>query len=651
MSGFYGTPWLEWVGGRNVYDGYLPRPGTEAFHDPVNNRDYLTMVIDYETGGDTGWYDACRLQFHNAGEAVKRNTNYHLQITYWGEGITGPRVSGYPDFGLTGKIGDWASDCYDPGTNTVITSYGRNTSGWTTIEGTWNSGSNDFLPRLHIGLENVIQGKTWIREISLKEDLGNNQLGPEVLTEPSLEYELYFPERSAYELDKVIDLAGQNNLYLKLVLMDKNDMTFFKLDDDGTFVLGGESDNMDGFYGTWRMVNKTRWPQQAYFRYLQARWGYSPHIHSWELTNEGDPSNGNHYALTDEMGKDFHCRIFGIPIGAGDSQKCTYNHPNDHLVTTSFWHSFPAPQFWADTKYPNVDYADLHAYVSTGWLSNTAYESDSALFHLDYSRDVRGSVSSKPIVRGETGIDYLNNQTENSDLPRDTTGVWLHNLLWSTLDSGAMSELYWWKETIDTSPGPDGQTGLYEIFKYVENFMKNIPLNKGGYVSADAVPSSSQVWVTGQKDTASNRAHLWIWNKNYTWKNKINNIPNMSGLTGNIKITGFRNNATLPVEWHTFTAQGIPVISTTTYTTDSAGVLTLPLPTDSSTTDTAVKIGDYTVTKTGDANSDGKVDGVDYMIWFNHYRQSVTGPANGDFNSSGFVDGVDYMLWLNNYGK
>lgn len=125
----------------------------------------------------------------------------------------------------------------------------------------------------------------------------------------------------------------------------------------------------------------------------------------------------------------------------------------------------------------------------------------------------------------------------------------------------------------------------------------------------------------------------------------------MSGLTGNIKITGFRNNATLPVEWHTFTAQGIPVISTTTYTTDSAGVLTLPLPTDSSTTDTAVKIGDYTVTKTGDANSDGKVDGVDYMIWFNHYRQSVTGPANGDFNSSGFVDGVDYMLWLNNYGK
>ncbi|HBC72922.1 MAG: hypothetical protein UX91_C0011G0011 [Candidatus Amesbacteria bacterium GW2011_GWB1_47_19] len=55
--------------------------------------------------------------------------------------------------------------------------------------------------------------------------------------------------------------------------------------------------------------------------------------------------------------------------------------------------------------------------------------------------------------------------------------------------------------------------------------------------------------------------------------------------------------------------------------------------------------------KTGDANGDNKVDGVDYMVWFNHYRQSVTGPVNGDFNSNGMVDGVDYMLWFNNYGK
>lgn len=52
----------------------------------------------------------------------------------------------------------------------------------------------------------------------------------------------------------------------------------------------------------------------------------------------------------------------------------------------------------------------------------------------------------------------------------------------------------------------------------------------------------------------------------------------------------------------------------------------------------------------GDANRDGKVDGVDYMIWLNHYNQSTgNGISDGDFNKSGKVDGLDYVIWLNNY--
>ncbi|HMN29363.1 MAG TPA: hypothetical protein PKE45_14530, partial [Caldilineaceae bacterium] len=74
---------------------------------------------------------------------------------------------------------------------------------------------------------------------------------------------------------------------------------------------------------------------------MQARWGYSTHIHSWELTNEGDPFNANHYAATDELGKFMHCRVFGASVGAGDAAQCTFQHPNRHLVTTSFWTSFP----------------------------------------------------------------------------------------------------------------------------------------------------------------------------------------------------------------------------------------------------------------------------------------------------------------------
>jgi len=52
----------------------------------------------------------------------------------------------------------------------------------------------------------------------------------------------------------------------------------------------------------------------------------------------------------------------------------------------------------------------------------------------------------------------------------------------------------------------------------------------------------------------------------------------------------------------------------------------------------------------GDADYNGKVDGVDYMAWKSHYNQATTdGAPAGDFDSSGKVDGIDYMIWKNHY--
>jgi len=78
--------------------------------------------------------------------------------------------------------------------------------------------------------------------------------------------------------------------------------------------------------------------------------------------------------------------------------------------------------------------------------------------------------------------------------------------------------------------------------------------------------------------------------------------------------------------------------------------------------DNPVDIGanesDFTTTPTsvstvpGDANSDGKVDGVDYGIWLEHYGRIVTaGAAAGDFNSDTKVDWADFAVWLINYLK
>ncbi|MBI3980842.1 hypothetical protein HY345_02490 [Candidatus Microgenomates bacterium] len=54
-------------------------------------------------------------------------------------------------------------------------------------------------------------------------------------------------------------------------------------------------------------------------------------------------------------------------------------------------------------------------------------------------------------------------------------------------------------------------------------------------------------------------------------------------------------------------------------------------------------------TKPGDANGDNVVDGVDYVIWLNHYNQTTNkGVSEGDFNKDNKVDGLDYVIWVNN---
>jgi hypothetical protein len=256
--------------------------------------------------------------------------------------------------------------------------------------------------------------------------------GPEVLSRPSMEYELYIPQSRAYALDKIVELAERQGVYLKLVVMEKGDEVYAKFDDDGGFAAA--RDNHNGFYGTGRSVNKTRWLQQAWWRYLQARWGYSPSIHSWELTNEGDPASTRHYEQADEFGKFMHYRVFGVEPGS------TFNHPNDHLVTTSFWHSFPAAAFWANSSYPNIDYADLHAYVSTTTAPTAEKERmkwDAAYYHTWHSQFVATARVGKPVVRGEAGLDVPGKQDEFAlGIQRDVTGTWLHNFLWSGLDSG-----------------------------------------------------------------------------------------------------------------------------------------------------------------------------------------------------------------------
>jgi len=43
------------------------------------------------------------------------------------------------------------------------------------------------------------------------------------------------------------------------------------------------------------------------------------------------------------------------------------------------------------------------------------------------------------------------------------------------------------------------------------------------------------------------------------------------------------------------------------------------------------------------------VNVADYAIWVTNYNKNLSGASNGDFNSNGKVDGIDFIIWLKNY--
>jgi len=54
----------------------------------------------------------------------------------------------------------------------------------------------------------------------------------------------------------------------------------------------------------------------------------------------------------------------------------------------------------------------------------------------------------------------------------------------------------------------------------------------------------------------------------------------------------------------------------------------------------------------GDGNGDGSVNGLDYIVWLNHFGISAaSNQTQGDYNADTKVNGQDYIVWLTNYGK
>lgn len=525
---------------------------TETVYDDGKQWDFVPCVIT------SGW--------NSPPLPVKRNTDYRIRVRYKEYDLTGPKAPGQP-YGFAVKTGDWLWDeqdesrrCYYPGTGTLLAASHKTASnwsnypdpeneGWQILEGNFKSGDADFLEPLYLAIENAQSGSVLVDYVWLEENLGSGQYGPNIISKPWMAVHQYFDQRGSYAFDQTLEQAKQYGIYFKLVILEKNDFALNIFEPDGRLTTRLPGQNPPTlFFGGGRETSgktKVRWLQEAWWRYLQARWGYSPHIHSWELLNEGDPGSDFHYILTDELGKYFQQAF--IPAGQ------TAKHPNMHLVTTSFWHSFPN-QFWGSSDYPHVDYADVHMYAQESNVQplDYVYElsdfDDSALFSQKLSM-THGAKQpdgpGKPVIRGEVGWLF---DGEDLFAQNVTAGLWLHNFIWAGINSGGLMELLW---TGGSSIRQLYQAGSYDyrpMYGSFYNFIKDIPLNNGHYQEAEAVASHPDLRVWGQKDLVHGQAHLWIQNRLNTWRNVADGVS-IPPISGTVTISGFEPGKSYLLQW------------------------------------------------------------------------------------------------------
>ncbi len=352
-SSIYMAPWNPWYSHHLPGEGGYFNPVSLTYAEAFSGNLFSLRLWDYPDPQMENRRNPCMFQGFANNVAVKPNTTYQLRVRVKTVGVTGPRNSAYPNYGFTVRTGGWLGEsCSDPaataGNSRRLLDYVNGNKDWTFASHTFTTGPNEyFLDNFYLILENTTGGQAFVDEVSLREVVGGNPQGPEVLRKNRFAYHLYFDQQPSWQWDYLFEKAEQAGVTIRPVVLEKNDWIANHLNANGQPVGGYYDLDNNRFYAAPNTA--VRRFHEYFWRYLVARWGYSRALHSWELLNEGDPYNGNHYAMANAFGQFMH----------------SFN-ARRHLVTTSNWHSFPIYEFWGNPAYPHVDYADIHEYACCG---------------------------------------------------------------------------------------------------------------------------------------------------------------------------------------------------------------------------------------------------------------------------------------------
>jgi hypothetical protein len=213
---------------------------------------------------------------------------------------------------------------------------------------------------------------------------------------------------------------------------------------------------------------------RRFLRYAVARWGYSTHLASWELFNEGD-----------------FAEFRTADLNAWLVETSAYLRsidPTKRLITTSFHHEMP-DEVWAA---PAIDTVQLHIYDQRDFASH---------FAGPQFRELQRKYK-KPVLVGEFGwID---------DFVRkfDDIGIHLHDGLWASLIGGAAGGAMVWYWDSYVHPNQ-----LERHYRPLQAFWRGEQLSERLLpVAAHLSDPDLAAWGAG----AGGRAYIWIKNRTHT---------------------------------------------------------------------------------------------------------------------------------------
>jgi PKD repeat protein len=481
--GAYSTNFARWVS-----SAYEMR--NEGFD---SNLTFTERYPGHELSQVLTYPDANRIWIGWSGESfrplLQPEIEYQILLRLKTVNLSGPTDSNFPH-GLMIKTHGWPSEnfeldmrehpslippvAYNADWHTVINRY-------TAVDRDVNRGESRVYISLY--LDNIVSGEVYIDYFSIRQVLPGDHLGPELMVNPSADLHTYIEPGPAAFIDWQVKQGEQNGVYFKYVVHDKRDWIQNHLNQYGQFVEYG-----DGYYQ--ERNTKARWLLEQWWRYLIARWGYTSAIHSWEMNNEGPPHDHAHYQMAQEFAQFMH-----------------ENDAHPHLATTSFWADW-SHELWTNrTKYPDIDYANIHEYIKD---RQTGY--DVSGWMLDRNSRIYESQAPIPVMYGETGIAGPGNEVF-AYLSEQNPGIWYHNSIWVQLSPEPVyNPNYWWAQHLH-------QFRRREISRSFRAFVNTLDLNQGGYTDGDAYSDNAMLRAVGQKNLSKDQAHLWIQNSRHTWRN------------------------------------------------------------------------------------------------------------------------------------